>query len=450
MTPKHHHFIGIGGIGISAVARYHKQLWHTISGSTDSDSELIQNLRKEGMDITIGHERDNIPTDTDRIIYTKAVLGTANTLEHGYRNNIEMVAWVERNISLTSYPDALAEMVNAKKCIAITGSHGKSTTTAMMGVMLAGSSVGWSTLVGTQVPQLGGSNLHIEDSPYFAIEACEYKRAFLSYRPYITVITNIDLDHLDYYRDIEDYVSAFQSLVNQTSGYVVYDMDDLNAQKLDFTQTIAKPIRINQNGWYSEDGVLSLFPEMNLQVPGNHLLFDAKLAFTVGKLLGLEDDYMVKKLESYTGCWRRSEIIRTTENGNILMSDYGHHPTEIRLTLEAIALKYPEKKIFVAFQPHQHSRTRELLIEFSKSFDNVDGLVIPNIYFSRDSDEDVAHMTTERFVATLKDRYPFIKNGIDLKNTREYIQKYDRENPGSSIIVLLWAGDIDTMREEIK
>jgi len=317
--------------------------------------------------------------------------------------------------------------------------------------MLAGSTVGGSVLVGTQVPQLGGSNLHVEDSSYFAIEACEYKRAFLSYRPYITVITNIDLDHLDYYRDLEDYVSAFQTLINQTSGYVVYDMDDENAQKLDFSHTTAKPIRISHTGWYdipplplgeglgvrALDEIFSPFPNMNLQVPGDHLLFDAKLAFTVGKLLGLENGYIANKLESYTGCWRRSEIVRTTSYGNILMSDYGHHPTEIRLTLEAIHTKYPDRKLFVAFQPHQHSRTRELLAEFVTAFDSADMLIILDIYFSRDSEEDVAYMTTERFVDTLRVRYPFVENGGGLVSTAEIIRKYDEENLNSSIIVLL-------------
>ena len=242
MLQKHYHFIGIGGIGISAVARYYKQHGYTISGSTDSDSDLIHTLQKEGMNIAVGHKKENIPPNTDHIIYTKAVLGTANTFEEGYRNNIEMIAGKERGIPIVSYPDALAEIVNTKKCIAVTGSHGKSTTTAMTGVMLAGSLFGGSTLVGTQVPQFGGSNIHIENSPYFAIEACEYKRAFLAYRPYITVITNIDLDHMDYYRDLADYLSAFQSLINQTSGFIVYDMDDENAKKLDFSQTEAKPI----------------------------------------------------------------------------------------------------------------------------------------------------------------------------------------------------------------
>lgn len=132
------------------------------------------------------------------------------------------------------------------------------------------------------------------------------------------------------------------------------------------------------------------------------------------------------------------------------MSDYGHHPTEIRLTLQAIAEKYQDKKLFVVFQPHQHSRTRELLWGFVTAFDAADALIIPDIYFSRDNDEDVAYMTKERFVNSLKGRYPFIQNGNGLKNTTEYIKRYDTKNPDSSIIVLLWAGDIDTIREEIK
>ncbi|EKD29505.1 MAG: UDP-N-acetylmuramate-L-alanine ligase [uncultured bacterium (gcode 4)] len=450
MTQPHYHFIGIGGIGISAVARYYKNLGYTISGSNDSDSDLIHDLRTEGIDIIIGHQAGNIPTKTDKIIYTKAALQTANTFEEWYRNHVELTAWVERNIPLISYPDALAEIVNAKKCIAITGTHGKSTTTAMAGIMLAGSNVGGSMIVGTQVPGLGNSNLHFEPSEYFVIEACEYKRSFLKYFPYITVITNIELDHLDYYHDLEDYISAFQSLINQTTWYVIYDMDDINAQKLDFSQTSAKPIRVNHNGWYDENNIFTRFQKLNLQVPGDHIEFDAKLAFVVGKIVWLEDGYIVDKLNSYTGAWRRSEIIRTTAHGNLLMSDYGHHPTEIRLTLEAIKNKYPDKHLFVPFQPHQYSRTIELLDGFKTCFDSADSLVISDIYFSRDKQEDVAYMTTERFVGELRQNYPHTINGNGLDHTLEIIRKYDQEHPNSAVIVLLWAGTIDDLRGEIK
>ena len=141
---------------------------------------------------------------------------------------------------------------------------------------------------------------------------------------------------------------------------------------------------------------------MTLQVPGEHLLQDAHLAYTVARLLGMQDDAIVFRLESYRGSWRRSEIIRTTEHGNILMSDYGHHPNEIRPTLRAIREKYRDKNLFVIFQPHQYSRTRELLAEFATAFADADTLIIPNIYFSRDKQEDVEWMTMERLITVIK------------------------------------------------
>ncbi len=143
-------------------------------------------------------------------------------------------------------------------------------------------------------------------------------------------------------------------------------------------------------------------PEMRLQVPGGHLLHDAHLAYTVGRLLGMQDDAIIPRLESYTGSWRRSEIVGTTKHGNIVMSDYGHHPNEIRPTLKAIREKYPEKKLLVIFQPHQYSRTRELLHGFATSFSHASELIIPNIYFSRDKQEDVEWMTPDRLIAAIQ------------------------------------------------
>jgi len=164
--------------------------------------------------------------------------------------------------------------------------------------------------------------------------------------------------------------------------------------------------RVEEDCWgkkkiYTIEKYLDI-PEMKLQVPGAHLLHDGELAYTVGRLLGMQDSIIVPKLESYRGSWRRSEIVGTTKHGNILMSDYGHHPNEIRPTLRAIREKYAYKKLFVVFQPHQYSRTRELLQEFAISFFDTDTLIIPDIYFSRDKKEDVEWMTTERLVAAVK------------------------------------------------
>lgn len=185
-----------------------------------------------------------------------------------------------------------------------------------------GGEVGASVLVGTQVPQLGNSNFHYEESENFVIEACEYKRSFLQYHPYITVITNIDLDHLDYYKNLEDYLSAFQAIVDQTSGFVIISWDDENSLKLQIPEE--KKIVVGKSEIrYSakvetlchcgtevsyEEKTLTI-PSMHLQVPGDHLLHDARLAYTVGRLLGMQDDVIVLKLESYRGSWRRSEIV---------------------------------------------------------------------------------------------------------------------------------------------
>lgn len=362
-------------------------------------------------------------------------------------------------INTLSYAEALAEVVNNKYCIAVAGSHGKSTTTAMIGVMLRDSPVGGSTVVGTKVPQLNNSNFYSElDSMNFVIEACEYRRAFLQYHPKISIITNIDLDHLDYYSGIADYISAFQSFVDQTSEYIVVDGKCIHSAELSVANNPygAKILRVYDDYYLDADEQRQDFPwisgktkSLALQVPGDHIEFDARLAFVTGKLLGLEDDFIIDRLNSYRGSWRRSEIIRTTEHGNILMSDYGHHPNEIAPTLQALKGKYADRKLFVVFQPHQHSRTRELLEGFTTCFDAADGLVIPNIYFSRDKEEDVAWMTTERLVERLAHNYPFVRNGNGLENTLELIRQYDRENPSSSVILLLGAGDLDNLRSDI-
>ena len=176
---------------------------------------------------------------------------------------------------------------------------------------------------------------------------------------------------------------------------------------------------------------------------------DAHLAYAALFAIGVPELEIVAGLEAYTGAWRRSEVVKTTAHGNLLLSDYGHHPTEISLTLAALKAKYLPRKLVVAFQPHQHSRTRELLTEFATCFDAADTLIIPNIYASRDSAEDTAYMTTERLVETLKPRYPNVINGQSLAHTLTLIQTLDSENPHSLAIVLLGAGSVDDLRYEM-
>ncbi len=440
------HFIWIGWIWISAVARYYNNLWYEVFGSDSSSSKFLENLEKEWIRIFIWHDEKNLSDNTNLVVYSEAIITKPDlSIEENLDANPELSKAKKLWIKNISYPEALAEIVNFKKLIAISWTHWKSTTTSIIWVMLKWSEFESSVIVWTQVPQLNNSNFYFGKSDYFVIEACEYKRSFLKYFPFITIITNIELDHLDYYKNIDDYLNAFKTFQNQTSDYIILNWEDENCLKL-------KDDTKNQIWIYKEyfikDFLKFYFPKFNLQVPGEHIEFDANFAFVVWKLLWLEENYIINKINSYSWAWRRSEIIKTTETWNILMSDYGHHPTEIKLTLKAIKEKYFNKKLFVVFEPHQYSRTIELLDWFKNCFDSADNLIVRDIYFSRDKKEDIIKMPPEKFVEELKKNYPNTIYWNWLENTLKLVKEYDKKNPNSSIILLLWAWNIDKLRNE--
>ncbi len=457
----HVHLIGAGGIGVSAIGRYYASLGWTVSGSDTVSSTITEALEREGIHTVIGHSVDNLPLHTDLVVHTESIFIAAKGVSHSEASssNPELMAAKERGLKIESYPQALASITNSQRQIAVTGSHGKSSTTSLIGVMLQGSTIGGSTIVGTQLAQFGGTNyFHDVRSDWFAIEACEYKRHFLEYTPEITVITNIDLDHLDYYRDRDDYISAFVSLIARTRRAVVLSREDIGCQDLYARVTEGDRARLE---WYwvdmesmqcgeLTDSIVSTsenmgdrestvkveghtggfgepresvgepvvqIPFLALQVPGEHLRLDANLAYTVGEIIGIPESERIEGLTGYRGSWRRSEIVGVTLAGNTVISDYGHHPSEIRPTLAALRAKYSGSELVVVFQPHQHSRTRGLLDEFATAFTDADRLIIPDIYASRDTPEDIAYMTTARFVATVGEHHSNIIDGGGLAGT---------------------------------
>jgi UDP-N-acetylmuramate--alanine ligase len=383
--------------------------------------------------------------------------------------NPELLAAQTRGIKTRSYPQALADITNSKRQIAVAGSHGKSSTTSLIGVMMQASSIGGSTIVGTQLPQFNGSNYyHDTRSEWFAIEACEYKRHFLEYAPEITVITNIDIDHLDYYRDSADYLSAFVSLVEQTKEAIVLSaldpgcrdlyaaVDQKDRDRLDWywvgmNQFVVgnPPLIGSLSGDLKGDSTCTTIPHLRLQMPGEHLRLDGNLAYAVGQIMGISDNECVQGLESYTGSWRRSEVVGKTIHGNTVISDYGHHPSEIIPTLRALKERYVDKELVVVFQPHQHSRTRQLLQSFATAFTDADVLIIPDIYASRDTPEDIAWMTVERLVETIRPYKTAIYGGAGREAAIELIRGLDAEKPGKRVLVLLGAGSIDEYRESL-
>jgi len=433
------YIIWIGGIWISAIARYFLHKWYRVFWSDKINSNLIEELIREWCDIKIWERADFISNDIEKIVYSEAIP----------EDNSELQKAKELGLKTISYPQTLWEITDTKKLISIAGTHGKSTTTALTSLVLKGSEVWVNTIVGTLLTEFGWKNTHFSKSEYFVIEACEYKRSLLNYKPSVAVITNIELDHLDYYKDLEDYLNAFEEYINNIRSwwFVILNGDDKNCKKLMWKRQDVNYIPVYED--YFAFGTEKIeFPKIEMQIPGKHILFDAHVAYIIWHMVWVSDINILYALENYSWAWRRMEIIWTSENGNTLISDYWHHPTEIKFTLEALREKYPSKKIFTIFQPHQYSRTLELLEEFKNCFWSTDTLIIPDIYESRDSEDDKKKINSEKLIELIN--HPNKQDWKWLKNTLKLIQEYDKQNPKSSVILLLWAGDVDNLRFKIK
>jgi len=362
---KNIHFMGIGGIGISAIARMLIFERKTISGSDNSDSEIIEGLRKAGAKIEIGQKAGNIPPKTDLVIYTIAVT----------EDNPEMKEVRKRNLKAITYPQALHEISKDKFTIAISGTHGKTTTTAMIAKIMIDAELDPTVVVGSLLNDQK-SNFVVGKSKYLIVEACEYKRSFLNIEPTIVAITNIDNDHLDYYKDIADIQSAFNSFAKKApkEGFVVCNPKDKNILPA-ISEINAKIIDWSK---FKAD-------KLKMKVPGEHIKKDASVALAVAHILGIDKNKATKSLEEFSGTWRRFECKGKSKCGAEMYDDYGHHPTEIRATLKGAREKFLQKRIVVVFQPHLFSRTKLLLQDFARAFSDADEIILAPIFPARES-----------------------------------------------------------------
>ncbi|RAL55070.1 UDP-N-acetylmuramate--L-alanine ligase [Candidatus Gracilibacteria bacterium GN02-872] len=433
------YFIGIGGIGISALARYYNSIGYKVYGSDKVDSELIHNLKKENIDIIIGEDKNRIDNNLELIVFTEAIPENQEEYRQGKKLGIKTL----------SYPEALGRVVNSKKLISISGTHGKSTTTSMCGIMFKNTDKNFSSIIGTLLKEFGGKNFYHKQEnkndleEYFIIEACEYRRSFLNYKPYISIMTNIEIDHLDYYKDEKDYIKAFRQYSEniKEGGYLIINGQEKNSRLLLNLRNDINYIEVFDE-YFTYYGQKEYFPDIKLKIPGKHILYDAKLVYIVGKILKIEEKIIIDSLESYNGVWRRMEILGETNNGNLIISDYGHHPTEINLTLKAIKEKYVNKEIITIFQPHQYSRTLELLDDFGQCFLYTDKLIIPNIYESRDSQEVKNKINVDILLSKIEIQNK--ENGHGIENTFKRILELDKEK--NKVFIIMGAGDIDNLR----
>jgi len=412
---------------VSALAQYYLSKGHEVSGSDLVASEITYFLKEKGIKIFIGNSAENIKQDFDLVVHSPAVKS----------DNTEYKKAKELGIKNQSYPEALGDLTKELYTIAVAGAHGKSTTTAMIALVLTEARFDPTVIVGTKLKEFGNSNFRAGKSKFLVIEACEYDSSFLHYSPKIIVVTNVDKEHLDFFKTFNNVKKAFKKFMLKlpSDGFLVSNSDDKNIpvveepkfkiQNYSITQPEAKKIK------------------SVLQIPGQHNVLNALAVLQVARILEIPDKITFQALSEFKGTWRRFEErnskIEKFKNLKII-SDYAHHPNEIMATLQAAREKYKKKKIWCVFQPHQHQRTYYLFDEFVKTFRNapIDEIIITDIY-------DVAGRETKKISRGVSSEKLVEK--INRKNVlyipMDGIKKFVKENIKSGeVLIIMGAGDI--------
>ncbi len=417
---RHIHFIGIGGSGISALAYLAISHGLKVSGSDVAPNPTTENLKKEGVVIYIGHSKENLNELCELVIFTEAI---------DKKKNPEYLEATKREIPVLSYFEALGKLSANKKTIVVAGTHGKTTTTAMLGQALIKAEEDPTVIVGSRVPAFKNKNIMIGHSQWLVAEGCEYRRSFLSFQPFGVVLLNCELEHVDYYKSQEDYIAAYQELVTKIpeDGFLVYNEDDENC-KLISKSCKGKTIPVSA----------STSKKLNLKVPGQFNQLNAAHALKAAKQVTENTELTRQGLESFTGTARRLEM-KGEKDGVLVMDDYGHHPTEVRVTLKALKEAHADRRLICVFQPHQYSRTHELLDYFAHAFGDADIVIIPNIFEARDTDEDKAKISAEKLVHIISKNHPDCRWGEDFEKTLQILNKEAKQG---DLIVTMGAGDV--------
>lgn len=442
------HCIGIGGIGVSALASILHFLNKRVTGSDLSTSVVTKDLEKVGIEVQIGkNSSDNIPRDTDLVMYSNAIA----------KGNPELEEAKKRNIPCVSYPEMLGELLTMHTPLVVTGTHGKSTTTAMLATIFMHAGLDPWVVMGTRMSyrEMSG-NARVGLGRHFIVEGDEYRAAFLHYRPFGLIINNIEADHLDFYKDIRDIISTFKKLVKSMpdKGFIVANADDPNVKKVISSAACRRMTFGLSGGDYqathiSQRGELTTFtvkgPErfdLALRVPGFHNVKNALAAALMAMVFGVSIEHIQQGLLSFPGVWRRFEI-KGEKNGIVFIDDYAHHPTEIKATLSTARAVYPAKKVWCVFQPHSLDRTTYLLKEFSTAFADCDQLILTDIYHVAGRD-DVKGVSIEQLAKAVRDTGHSVKVIKKYDDIIDYMRKNVSEN---DVILTVGAGSITALSD---
>lgn len=435
----HIHMIGVGGISMSALAEMLLYLGYEVSGSDSSESALLKELETKGVKINIGQCAENIK-NPDAVCYTAAISP----------NNPELVAAKKLGVPVMERAELLGALMELYKYpIAVAGTHGKTTTTSMLSLALLAADCDPTILVGGELAQIGG-NCRIGGTDYLPFEACEYVESFLHFKPFLSIITNVEEDHLDYFSGINHIISSFEKFARLTSplGCIIVCSDDKYA--CDVVQNVdkkvlrygiedadadytAKDIVFDEKGCGKFTAVKQgeELIKIKLNVPGRHNILNALAVIAAADFLGLDMEKISKGISDFGGTKRRFQRIGEV-NGCEVIDDYAHHPTEIRATLET-AKKMTKNKVWVAFQPHTYSRTKALLDEFSEVLPIADRVLICDVFPAREEYDGTIHSCDLAMKI----------DGAVYMNDMEAMERYLRANlEENDMLITMGAGDV--------
>jgi len=435
------HFIGIGGSGMSGLARIALSDGIQVSGSDAKDSSVLTALKALGATIYKSHVAENL-ADADVVIYSTAISAS----------NPEMEYAVQRSIPILTRAQALALLMRGSKSIAVAGTHGKTTTSSMMTVALQACGVDPSFAIGGTL-MASGSNAHRGTGGYFVAEADESDGSFVEYKPLAAIVTNIEHDHVDFFKTAAEVTAVFEKFASTISpdGFLVYCADDAGSQKLgalsaDYSRIsygVAEgaDLRVDQISLQpmgSTSRVLwkgRAVGTLELQVPGHHNVLNAAACLAMGLALGLQATQLLEGLHSFRGAGRRFEL-KATEHGIRIIDDYGHHPTEIKVTLDAARRYVGDGRLIVIFQPHRYSRTQAFLDDFARTLDLADDVTLLEIYAA--SEKPIPGISSE-LIAKKMARGHFIPNFATASE-----RVIEMAKPGD-VIITLGAGDVNSL-----
>lgn len=451
------HCIGAGGIGVSAVCKFLKFQGKQVAGSDVKQNEAVQELIDTGIQVSIGHRAENVADETDLIIYSSAVPHT----------NPERQKAKERGIKEMEYFEFLGQLSKERKTLCVSGTNGKSTTTALLGLMLEAAGFDPTVVVGVKVPNFPEKNLRLGKSEWLVVEACEHMAHMLLFHPHGIVLTNIEEDHLDFYRDINHIHETFQEYVSKlpATGVLVRNVEDERCMSL---KTEARSVAFSAVFGDAEyravehsvgDGVQNFNIQKGetklgviaLHVPGEFNVANALAAASMALEVGVPFQIIQKVLNEFQGVWRRFQKVGTY-NGAQLISDYGHHPTAVSVTLAGARSFYPNKRIVLAFQPHHRHRTKELFSEFVASFDLADVVILQEIYdvAGREGGIDVS---SSQLVKAVQDRDQetgraprIVEFAADQHAVEQWIRQHTNEN---DVVLLMGAGDLYKVADKL-